>query len=390
MLSIMLLPLLGPVGCGGPASPPAASTAAAEEPFQTALQAFKAALPPADAASTGDGGPALEAAARALASAAKRRLDAHGVPCELLPGGLSVRVLPSEGTSLGALAGTLAEQGVSAVYDLSYFVQNPYAAASFDRAGARMLLPHSAIADLRGDDPTVAHERVHVGTWARRRAGVASPYEGYVQGPAFQPNELHFDEMLAYACDLSAAAVDLAGIIDAGALDQGTGLAGLVAARASGGRPDPAPVGPLKAFDRVFAKAMFGQNHSDPAVDALHALVEAARSGAPARFVAAPPGVDAELRAVFIDGTDLTATIPLVGSVGPEDPGNPAALQAQLGAMLEVARARSAGFEEVLAAARGASEAVEVEARRAALQRMVRDGGAPLGEDCQDGRAHPP
>lgn len=125
-----------------------------------------------------------------------RCLEARGVAYERTVEGLWLK--PTGPGIVAPVAGELDRlTGGRAIYSGEFFVEQPYAAASFDKGRNTLFLPHAAIlGDLKS--VPVAHELRHASSLALLRAQVR-PRHWLLKNENTRPGFLSIDEIFAYA-----------------------------------------------------------------------------------------------------------------------------------------------------------------------------------------------
>ncbi len=166
-----------------PAQPPKACAA-----FVAKREAFEATLIRTEGAPPRSDPLASPPAATALGSAAEACLRERGVAFKARAG--------AEGLVVDAAGTTLPRtNGVRFVYSTRFFLERPYAAASFDEPSLTLYLPHEFITGESGR--ALEHEGLHVASWLltqkqwRWRAA-------RLTNARTSPNSLHVDECFVY------------------------------------------------------------------------------------------------------------------------------------------------------------------------------------------------
>ncbi len=173
---------------------------------------------------------------------------------------------------VAVLAKKLDAKQVRLVFDADYLIENPYAAASFDREERTLRVPLKFVIEPTVDDPVLEHELVHVAIWAAAQVDDKT-LVAYLRGDPFKPNDLGLDEMRAYAEDLARAARELKKTCGKASPQAWPAI---YENRQKGEPRMDGLSGCDALFDRAVSKVVFGKNHTEPALPALEALTHVA------------------------------------------------------------------------------------------------------------------
>jgi hypothetical protein len=278
---------------------------------------------------------------RDIIGAASKRFWKHGI--EHTASDCALDIPPSDGSVLNHFAREVV--GIHLVYDIRFFAQHPYAAASFSRSQRTLYLPDSTLLNMDVDDATLQHERVHATGWLQAMRGQPSSYLGWFEGERFKPDSLYLDEMHAYAHDLSPAIHEFVGVWQHPS-SKAADLAAILARRRRGDRPEAGVLsGVARAWDQVVAKSMFGRWHVDPVLEVLPALQLAAGDSAKVHFTSDDAVTLARVdAAVGGQSAPFAAFIYLPGSTDLADPGNASLLAQQVDVTVRTAHDHAALF----------------------------------------------
>ncbi|NUP04520.1 MAG: hypothetical protein HOW73_00480 [Polyangiaceae bacterium] len=114
-------------------------------------------------------------------------------------------------TEVGPCAVTLVPSAVRQVvpdvrirFDVGFFFQKPYAAASYDRETRTLYLPLSALETHWDEAPATRHEWFHARIHERARAGdpLSAALETVIASAQYRPDAFHVDEVPANLCDI--------------------------------------------------------------------------------------------------------------------------------------------------------------------------------------------
>jgi hypothetical protein len=114
------------------------------------------------------------------------------------------QLAPAGDCSLSVTPAREEVSGTRVLFDLAFFFEHPYAAASFDRDTRTLYLPLAALTEPWMQNTATRHEWRHARIHQQALAGdkLALALQSIVTGPEYRPDPLYVDEIPVNLCDL--------------------------------------------------------------------------------------------------------------------------------------------------------------------------------------------